>query len=53
MRLRVELELDDQDCDAEQWTAVIMDIKEILQHWREFNETGEVENASASDSELH
>tara|TARA_R110000823_G_scaffold287626_1_gene405907 strand:+ start:135 stop:296 length:162 start_codon:yes stop_codon:yes gene_type:complete len=53
MRLRVELELDDHDCDADQWSAVIMDIKEILEHWRNFNEKGEVEGASISDPELH
>ena len=53
MRLRVELELDDHDCDADQWSGVIMDIKEILEHWRNFNEKGEVEDASVSDPELH
>lgn len=53
MRLRVELELDDHDCDADQWSAVIMDIKEILEHWRNFNEKGEVEYSSDPDTELH
>ena len=53
MRLRVELELDDHDCDAGQWAGVIMDIKEILEHWRNFNEKSPMENSSDPDPELH
>ena len=53
MRLKIELELDDQDCDVERWTGLELDIKEILEQLREMNETGEVEDASVSDPELH
>ncbi len=53
MKLKIEVEFDDKDCDVERWTGLVLDIKEILEHWREFNETGGVENGYSSDSERH
>lgn len=52
MRLKIEIEFDDQDCD-EQLTLVALEIKQLLEQLREMNEKGEMENASVSDPELH
>jgi hypothetical protein len=52
MRLKIEIEFDDQDCD-EQLTLVAWEIKQLLEQLREMNEKGQMENSSDSDPELH
>ena len=52
MRLKIEIEFDDQDCD-EQLTLVAFEIKQLLEQLREMNEKGQMENSSDSDTELH
>ena len=52
MRLKIEIEFDDQDCD-EQLTLVAFEIKQLLEQLREMNEKGQMENSSDPDSELH
>ena len=52
MRLKIEIEFDDQDCD-EQLTSVAFEIKQLLEQLREMNEKGQMENSSDPDTELH
>jgi hypothetical protein len=52
MRLKIEIEFDDQDCD-EQLTLVAFEIKQLLEQLREMNEKSKMENSSDPDTELH
>jgi hypothetical protein len=52
MRLKIEIEFDDQDCD-EQLTVVALEVKQLLEQLREMNEKSKMENSSDPDTELH
>jgi hypothetical protein len=52
MRLKIEIEFDDQDCD-DQLTLVAFEIKQLLEQLREMNEKSKMENSSDPDTELH
>mgnify|MGYP003113170369 CR=1 FL=1 len=52
MKIRIEIDLDDQDCE-EHLTIVVQEIKQLVEQLRENNEKGEVEESCGPDSELH